>query len=97
MNIGRLIRRLVGVQASIDVIRVLLLDVVRHVIRDPADILQLLLLRLLLALHLIEKQDLPLDLQLVQKHLLLLQVLELLERDFMLSQSLWLVYLYVWD
>jgi len=92
-----LIRRLVGVQASIDVIRVLLLDVVRHVIRDPADILQLLLLRLLLALHLIEKQDLPLDLQLVQKHLLLLQVLELLERDFMLSQSLWLVYLYVWD
>ena len=97
MNIGRLIRRLVGVQASIDVIRVLLLDVVRHVIRDPTDILQLLLLRLLLALHLIEKQDLPLDLQLVQKHLLLLQVLELLERDFMLSQSLWLVYLYVWD
>ena len=97
MNIGRLIRWLVGVQASIDVIRVLLLDVVRHVIRDPADILQLLLLRLLLALHLIEKQDLPLDLQLVQKHLLLLQVLELLERDFMLSQSLWLVYLYVWD
>lgn len=92
-----MIRRLVGVQASIDVIRVLLLDVVRHVIRDPADILQLLLLRLLLALHLIEKQDLPLDLQLVQKHLLLLQVLELLERDFMLSQSLWLVYLYVWD
>ena len=97
MNIGRLIRRLVGVQASIDVIRVLLLEVVRHVIRDPTDILQLLLLRLLLALHLIEKQDLPLDLQLVQKHLLLLQVLELLERDFMLSQSLWLVYLYVWD
>ena len=92
-----MIRWLVGVQASIDVIRVLLLDVVRHVIRDPADILQLLLLRLLLALHLIEKQDLPLDLQLVQKHLLLLQVLELLERDFMLSQSLWLVYLYVWD
>jgi len=97
LNIGRLIRWLVGVQASIDVIRVLLLDIVRHVIRDPADILQLLLLRLLLALHLIEKQDLPLDLQLVQKHLLLLQVLELLERDFMLSQSLWLVYLYVWD
>ena len=92
-----MIRRLVGVQASIDVIRVLLLEVVRHVIRDPTDILQLLLLRLLLALHLIEKQDLPLDLQLVQKHLLLLQVLELLERDFMLSQSLWLVYLYVWD
>ena len=92
-----MIRRLVGIQASIDVIRVILLDVVRHVIRDPTDILQLLLLRLLLALHLIEKQDLPLDLQLVQKHLLLLQVLELLERDFMLSQSLWLVYLYVWD
>ena len=95
MNIGRLIRRLVGVQASIDVIRVLLLDIVRHIVRDPTDIL--LLLRLLLALHLIEKQDLPLDLQLVQKHLLLLQVLELLERDFMLSQSLWLLYLYVWD
>ena len=95
MNIGRLIRRLVGVQASIDVIRVLLLDVVRHIVRDPTDILHLL--RLLLALHLIEKQDLPLDLQLVQKHLLLLQVLELLERDFMLSQSLWLLYLYVWD